>query len=109
MTLTKAKLLKDAKELKKDLDKNKGSFHLLMQSFKSDSDKNIKTDYENQEFAKEIYSTLGWKANNFDVINSYWQTFSWAMHFSFPEEYPKAKLGNVKIYKNHNYQYNIRS
>ena len=56
MTLTKAKLLKDAKEeLKKDLDKNKGSFHLLMQSFASDSCKNRKTDYENQKLAKEIY------------------------------------------------------
>lgn len=101
-------LLKDIKRCNKKLfhaDKiSNTSFDLLMRSFEF-SDKGIlKEEYEASEYVALIYEILGWNDNSyFDVINSFWTTFSWLMHSQF--DYDIAPAGNVKIYKKHNYNY----
>jgi len=61
-----------------------------------------KEDVEYGEQAKRKYQQLGWSNNkHFDIINSFWITFSLLMHFYFPQDYPIAEAGNVKIYKYH--------
>ena len=63
-------------------------------------------DAEYCEEAKQCYKELKWNQSPFyDVINSFWITFSYAMHLKYPEEYPIAEAGNVKIYKNHYKKY----
>ena len=58
-------------------------------------------EFEDREFAHDFYDKFGWSAEKeYDIINSFWTTFSFAMHFSSPKEYPIAEAGNVKIYKN---------
>lgn len=101
----KKKFLKDIKEereIKNDFDvksESQNSFDLLMCFFASSKI----DDLEKHEQVKEdYYKELGWNDNNyFDVINSFWTTFTWAMHCSNREKYWIADAGNVKnVYKN---------
>lgn len=69
-------------------------------------------DMEYSDSAKLLYEKLGWQSEMYyDVINSFWTTFSYAMLLKYPKEkYPKegyeiAEAGNVTIYKKHNYNY----
>lgn len=63
-------------------------------------------DVEYGNAAKQLYKELGWcKNTHYDIINSFWTTFSFAMHSEYPEIYPIAEAGNVKIYKNHRAHY----
>lgn len=57
-------------------------------------------EYESKDSNIEIYKKLGWSnSNNFDVISSFWTTFTYAMHYEFSKIYKIAEKGNVKIYK----------
>ncbi len=98
--------LKDIKEEKgiKDIidekNESENSFDLLMHFFANSSI----GDLEKHKQVKENYhyKKLGWNNNYyFDVINSFWITFSWAMHCYKPLDYKQALFGNIKIYKNH--------
>lgn len=93
--MTKEMLLKDVKEI--------NYIEKLFQFFISDQ-----KDVEYGKATYQIYQKLGWHQNTyFDVINSFWTTFSFAMHSKFPNIYPIAKAGkNVKIYKKHHNKYN---
>lgn len=62
-------------------------------------------DMEYSDSAKLLYEKLGWQSEWYDVINSFWITFSYAMHSKYENDYRIAGAGNVKIYKNHNYNY----
>ena len=83
--------------LKKDL-KEINAIEKLFQYFISEQ-----VDVENGKSAKLLYEELGWNQNvSYDVINSFWITFSYAMRLKYPGKYRIAKAGNVKIYKHHN-------
>lgn len=107
--LNEAVLLEDAKlKIKEKFapdNSSKSSFDLLMRSFVYHIETNSDAkDYENKEnkFAHEIYPKLGWDDNEyFDVINSFWTTFSWIMHIEFPLIYKEKEYGNIGIYKKH--------
>lgn len=63
-------------------------------------------DVENGKSAKLLYEKLGWNQGaRYDVINSFWTTFSYAMRLKYPDNYPQAEAGNVKIYKHHKLRY----
>lgn len=66
-------------------------------------------DMEYSDSAKLLYEKLGWQSEWYDVINSFWITFSYAMHSKYKDDYWIAGAGNVKIYKNHNDEYNYDS
>ena len=90
--------------LKKDL-KEINAIEKLFQFFISEQ-----VDVENGNSAKLLYEELGWNQSaSYDVINSFWITFSYAMNIKYQEKYPIAEAGNVKIYKNHNSVYNYDS
>ncbi|MBO4651753.1 MAG: hypothetical protein J5649_00310 [Lachnospiraceae bacterium] len=110
MCLSKEILLRDAKLEDKTLNEKEDEaktnpFELLMRYFVAQDrclNKCIPKECENGESVKGIYEKLGWKdviEGRFDVINSFWQTFTWAMHDSFPSIYCEADKGNIKIYK----------
>ena len=106
------KFLKDIKEeIKYMIDgenKSQDEFDLLMRFFANS--KRVPYELENSAFAKDMYQKLGWDLKSyFDVINSFWTTFSWAMHCYKPLTYKQATAGNIKIYKNYNTEYNIPS
>ncbi|MDY3257410.1 MAG: hypothetical protein SOX14_03670 [Ruminococcus callidus] len=94
-------LLADSKLLYKNIidpnNDSKDSFELLMHSFVYNiQKKNI--DYESQSYIKKIYQVLGWNGENFDVINSFWTTFSYAMHSYYPKDYPMCNsFGKRKV------------
>lgn len=93
MEISKELLIKDLKEF--------NSIDKLFLFFTSKQG-----DAEYCEEAKQCYKELKWNQSRFyDVINSFWITFSYAMHLKYPEEYPIAEAGNVKIYKNHYKKY----
>lgn len=93
MEISKELLIKDLKEF--------NSIDKLFLFFTS-----AQGDAEYCEEAKQCYKELKWNQSPFyDVINSFWITFSYAMHLKYPEEYPIAEAGNVKIYKNHYKKY----
>lgn len=104
--------LKDIKEEKKikDIIDNENecenSLDLLMHFFATSKEE--LGELENSDFAKDNYKELAWNDKAyFDVINSFWTTFTWAMHCSNREKYWIAEAGNVKnVYKNpyRNYQ-----
>lgn len=97
MIIDKEVLLKDTKE--------SNSVGRIFEFFTSNQN-----ELEYGETAKQLYKELGWCQNTyFDVISSFWTTFSFSMHSKFPSCYPIADAGNVKIYKNHNDNYNIDS
>ena len=96
--------IKEEREIKNDFDvksESQNSFDLLMCFFASSKI----DDLEKHEQVKEdYYKELGWNDNNyFDVINSFWITFSWAMRFNNPDKYKQRDYGNINIYKNPNY------
>lgn len=92
----KEDLIKDIKEKIKFSDESGEPIDLIMNFFE---DKTI-SDLEKSDFVEFEYKKLGWdKCKEFDVINSFWQTFSFAMHSKYPELYSIAEAGNVKIYK----------
>lgn len=87
--------------------KTDNSFLLLMRFFATDKYKFPANDYgryetelESQRYNEIIYETLKWTDSHYDIINSFWTVFSWAMHSEFPRIYQVAKAGNVRIYKN---------
>jgi len=90
MDLGEALLLKDAKiALKKVIDpkmESNNSFELLMQSYDYFLNRAnaSERDYENREFAKMIYSELGWDDVNgsYDVINSFYGIFKCALVYT---------------------------
>lgn len=83
--------------LKKDL-KEINAIEKLFQYFISEQ-----VEAENGKSAKILYEELGWNHNvSYDVINSFWITFSNVMRLKYPGKYRIAKAGNVKIYKHHN-------
>lgn len=89
MEMSKELLIKDLKELN-PIDK-------LFRFFTS-----AQGDVEYCEEAKQCFEELEWDQSlSYDVINSFWITFSYAMHLKYPKEYLIAEAGNVKIYKNH--------
>lgn len=95
--------LKDAKEYVKyivdyDNKSNGDSFDLLMSFFATDDkkfggytyDKKFISfsDLEKRDFARYVYGILGWNNNSyFDVINSFWTTFSCAIIKTYQEMY----------------------
>ena len=90
--------------------KSQTSIELIMRSFEYFIEKpNSGRDYENRSFAKDVYNELGWFNENYDVINSFWEIFSRAMHVVNPKDYPIKPAGNVGIYKKHNDFYNCKS
>ena len=90
--------------LKKDL-KEINAIEKLFQFFISEQD-----DVENGSSAKLLYEELGWNQSAcYDVINSFWIIFSYAMNVKYQEKYPIAEAGNVKIYKKHNRDYDYDS
>ena len=103
MIITKDLLLKDIKEDYDDRFKLQKPLVRLMMSFAY-----WKVDYEITKESQEIYEALGWNNvlnsewnnNCYDVINSFWTTFSFLMYTANPTKYPIAESGNVKIYKN---------
>lgn len=93
MEISKELLIKDLKEF--------NSIDKLFLFFTS-----AQGDAEYCEEAKQCYKELKWNQSPFyDVINSFWITFSYAMHLKYPKTYPIAKAGNVMIYKNHYKKY----
>lgn len=96
MEISKELLIRDIKDLKE-----LNSIDKLFLFFTS-----AQGDAEYCEEAKQCYKELKWNQSPFyDVINSFWITFSYAMHLKYPKEYPIAEAGNVKIYKNHYKKY----
>lgn len=91
-------LLYDHKHCIEDLiGKANSSFDLLMRYFGKFKGP---TDLEAREPAKEVYKKLGWgNEDSFDVINSFWTTFSFAAHITFPQKYRIEEAGYVHIYK----------
>jgi len=96
LEIVKEMLVKDLKE--------SNSIGNIFQFFTSNQ-----KDIEKGEKAEKLYKELGWHENAYDVISSFWTTFSFAMHSKYPEFYPIAEVGNVKIYKNHNVRFNLES
>lgn len=96
MEITKKLLLKDLK-LQKFTDIN--TVNRLFNFFVSGIG-----DLEKSSDAINLYRELKWPFNPkcfyYDVINSFWTTFSFAMHSKFEKLYPISNAGNVKIYKN---------
>ena len=87
--------------------KTDNSFSLLMSFFSTDkykfpaNDRGLpETELESQRYNEIIYEKLKWTNSHYDVINSFWTVFSWAMHSEFPLIYKVAETGNVRIYKN---------
>ena len=73
--------------LKKDL-KEINAIEKLFQYFISEQ-----VDVENGKSAKLLYEELGWNQNvSYDVINSFWITFSYAMRLKYPGKYRQRKL-----------------
>ena len=115
--LDKDILLQDAKlEIKEKFDpdnSSKSSFDRLMRSFVYHLETNRDAkDYEYNEFAQGVYKELGWYKGEpdsngkqdikyFDVINSFWTTFSRIMNIEFPHIYKEKGAGNISIYKRH--------
>lgn len=96
MEISKELLIRDIKDLKE-----LNSIDKLFLFFTS-----AQGDAEYCEEAKQCYKELKWNQSPFyDVINSFWITFSYAMHLKYTKEYPIAEAGNVKIYKNHYKKY----
>ena len=90
--------LKINKNVLKKVLKEINAIEKLFQYFISEQ-----VDVENGKSAKLLYEELGWNQNvSYDVINSFWITFSYAMRLKYPGKYRIAKAGNVKIYKHHN-------
>lgn len=106
--------LKDAKEYVKYIIDNENksngdSFDLLMRFFATD-DKKLGyypgTELENRDFARYVYEILDWNENKrFDIINSFWITFTWVMHYYYPSKYKIMPAGNISIYKNKYFDY----
>lgn len=90
------------------------SIKLIMRSFEyfcEHADKGEK-DYEYREPACAIYRSLKWDINrnetpnrNYDVINSFWTTFSWGLRHVDNATYSIAPAGNITIYKRHKEPY----
>lgn len=125
MNIDKQILLADAKKeemgIKEKIDpdgKSKNSVDLLLRSFNYflNNRNNSGRDYENREFAKGIYSVIGWGGEReFDVINSFYTNFKSALvycgalnkktptEYSFDENnrfcYRTAAHGMVQIRK----------
>lgn len=99
------RLLDDHKQFVKDIidkgNSSKDAFDLIMRYFATEEKEfGGETELENRDAAKMIYNALGWKSKWYDVINSFWNVFSWAAHKALPDKYPIKEAGNVGIYKN---------
>lgn len=107
--LNEAILLEDAKhKIKEQFSSenlsNNNDFDLLMRSFVYHLETNTNAkDYEDKEFAHEIYKVLGWDDNNyFDVINSFWTTFHQAWCISGYPYKDASKKSFTQNYVNEN-------
>ena len=109
MDIDEERLLYDIK-LQDDIKLEDAPFCRLMKEFAGTQPTTVhyeNVEFENSGFAKNVYKILHWNEQRYDVINSFWTTFSWAMHFKF--KYPIKEAGNVGIYKSHNKTYDIPS